>query len=275
MIEHIRRIRRTWIAWDLPAFMAYIVLFGGLYFCVVLGLLSDRWLIGFVSGCLWGLVVGACMRWSSSRHWPIWSALTSGQRATVLLAVREGEAIGDRVLAPATIEYAASVTRRSFSPRAAFWLGFAVTAVFLIDAVARLIDGEIDKAAVFGLIALLVAVRVPGMATRHAELLEHARLAEAHARSLLGNIDPEWTRAPEPRTNGFAIASLVLAIVWLLGIASILAVIFGHIALHQNTAPASSEHTKIWARNQKMAVVGLVLGYTGVVLLIVAIIRPG
>lgn len=61
---------------------------------------------------------------------------------------------------------------------------------------------------------------------------------------------------PTTSTNGLAIASLVLGILWLYWIGSILAVIFGHIALKQ-----------ISERNQGgrgLAIAGLVLGWIGV-----------
>jgi Domain of unknown function (DUF4190) len=57
-------------------------------------------------------------------------------------------------------------------------------------------------------------------------------------------------------TNGMAIASLVLGILWLSWIGSLLALIFGYIALDQ-----------IKQRNQSgrgMAVAGIVLGWIGV-----------
>jgi hypothetical protein len=69
---------------------------------------------------------------------------------------------------------------------------------------------------------------------------------------------------PSPGTNGLAIASMVLGIIWLYWLGSILAVIFGHIALSQ-----------IKRTNQGgkgMAVAGLVLGYIGLAVLVVVII---
>jgi hypothetical protein len=65
-------------------------------------------------------------------------------------------------------------------------------------------------------------------------------------------------------TNGFAIASLVLGILWLYWVGSILAVIFGHIALTQ-TAPGGQG-------GRGLAIAGLVLGYIGIALLALVII---
>jgi hypothetical protein len=66
--------------------------------------------------------------------------------------------------------------------------------------------------------------------------------------------------------NGLAITSLVLGIVWVYAIGSILAVVFGHIALHQIKARPGQ-------KGKRLAIAGLILGYLGfafMALLIVA-----
>ena len=70
----------------------------------------------------------------------------------------------------------------------------------------------------------------------------------------------------QPRNNGLAIASMVLGIVWIYGIGSILAVIFGHVALSQIKRSVGSQ------RGRGMAIAGLVLGYIGVALLALIIV---
>ncbi|HWE70540.1 MAG TPA: DUF4190 domain-containing protein [Acidimicrobiales bacterium] len=72
---------------------------------------------------------------------------------------------------------------------------------------------------------------------------------------------------PAETTNGLAIASLVLGILWLGGLGSVLAVIFGFVARKQ-----------IRTRRQRgngMAIAGIVLGWVGVGLLILAILGSG
>lgn len=72
------------------------------------------------------------------------------------------------------------------------------------------------------------------------------------------------TQPPSNTTNGLAIASLVLGILWLFGLGSILALIFGFIARQQ-----------IRARHQNgngLSIAGIVLGFVGVGLLIIVII---
>ena len=61
-----------------------------------------------------------------------------------------------------------------------------------------------------------------------------------------------------PRTNGLAIASLVLGIVWVYWIGSILAVIFGHRAKKQIDATGGAQG------GRGLAVAGLVLGWIGI-----------
>lgn len=71
---------------------------------------------------------------------------------------------------------------------------------------------------------------------------------------------PPYPGYPPPAaTNGFAIASLVLGLLWVYWIGSILALVFGYVALRQ-----------IKQRNESgrgMAIAGVVLGWVGVVML--------
>ena len=71
-------------------------------------------------------------------------------------------------------------------------------------------------------------------------------------------------RPATPGTNGLAIASLVLGILWLYWIGSILAVIFGHIGLSQAKRTGQS--------GRGLAIAGLVLGYIGIAFLVLLII---
>lgn len=64
---------------------------------------------------------------------------------------------------------------------------------------------------------------------------------------------PTMAYAPPQKTNGLAIAPLILGLTWIFWIGSLLAVIFGHIALSQNDDSGG----------RGMATAGLVLGYIG------------
>jgi hypothetical protein len=59
---------------------------------------------------------------------------------------------------------------------------------------------------------------------------------------------------------------MVLGIVWIYWIGSLLAVIFGHVALSQ------IKRANGWQRGRGMAIAGLVLGYVAIGLLVVGII---
>ena len=67
-------------------------------------------------------------------------------------------------------------------------------------------------------------------------------------------------------TNGFAVASLVLGIIWIYGLGSLLAVIFGAVAISQ-VRRAEGRQT-----GEGMAIAGLVLGIVGLVLILTLII---
>ena len=77
--------------------------------------------------------------------------------------------------------------------------------------------------------------------------------------------NPGYPGYPMPGpTNGFAIASLVLGILWIWWVGSILALIFGYVAVKQ-----------IRQRNESgtgLAVAGIVLGWVGVGLLVLFLI---
>lgn len=68
------------------------------------------------------------------------------------------------------------------------------------------------------------------------------------------------------KTNGMAIASMVLGIVWIYWLGSILALVFGYIAKRQI---AESNGTQ---RGSGMATAGIVLGWVGVGTLVLAIL---
>ena len=66
--------------------------------------------------------------------------------------------------------------------------------------------------------------------------------------------------------NGFAVASLVLGLLWLFWIGSLLAVIFGHVAL------SAIQRSGGWERGRGVALAGLLLGYLMLALLAASIV---
>ena len=75
-------------------------------------------------------------------------------------------------------------------------------------------------------------------------------------------VRPTFERLSAP-TNGFAIASLVLGLIWLWWLGSVLAVVFGHVALRQIRVPAGQS-------GRGLAIAGLALGYLGLATMLVA-----
>jgi len=72
--------------------------------------------------------------------------------------------------------------------------------------------------------------------------------------------------AAATRVNPFAIASLVLSILWVFWLGSIAAVVFGHIGLRQIARSRGTES------GSGLAIAGLAFGYIGLVILVLALI---
>jgi len=76
---------------------------------------------------------------------------------------------------------------------------------------------------------------------------------------------PQWSAAPAPvayqKTNGFAVAALVLGVLFCLGISGILAVVFGNLALGQIDRSQGTQ------KGRGLAIAGIVLGWFGIALL--------
>lgn len=61
-----------------------------------------------------------------------------------------------------------------------------------------------------------------------------------------------------PGTNGFAVASLVLGILWIFWLGSVLALVFGYIAKSQINASGGTQG------GRGLAIAGIVLGWVGI-----------
>lgn len=80
---------------------------------------------------------------------------------------------------------------------------------------------------------------------------------------------PGTSSQPPPaptKTNGLAIASLVLGIVWLYGVGSLLALIFGFIAKKRVDQSEGRE------KGRGMAIAGIVLGFVGIAVVILVVV---
>lgn len=79
-------------------------------------------------------------------------------------------------------------------------------------------------------------------------------------------LPPVFVQTPAPRTNGLAIASLVLGIVWIYGIGAILALVFGYMAKSQIDQSGGREG------GRGLAIAGIVLGWVGLAGIVLAIL---
>ena len=79
----------------------------------------------------------------------------------------------------------------------------------------------------------------------------------------LGQYPPPYYPPPRP-TNGMAIASMVLGIIWIYWIGSILALVFGYIAKRQIKERGEG--------GGGMATAGIVLGWIGVAILVIFVV---
>jgi hypothetical protein len=71
---------------------------------------------------------------------------------------------------------------------------------------------------------------------------------------------------PAPRTNGMAVASLVLGIIWLFWVGSILALVFGYVGKGQIDRSGGAQS------GRGLAIAGIVLGWVGVGTLVLTIV---
>ncbi|HEX3456261.1 MAG TPA: DUF4190 domain-containing protein [Gaiellaceae bacterium] len=89
-------------------------------------------------------------------------------------------------------------------------------------------------------------------------------------------MSPRGPRATAPyppplhvRTNGLAIAALVSGLLFFTLIGAVLGIVFGHLSLGQIKA------SRGWQRGSGMALAGIVLGWSAVVIVVVAVLGSG
>jgi hypothetical protein len=72
-----------------------------------------------------------------------------------------------------------------------------------------------------------------------------------------------------PMTNGYAVASLVLGIIWIFWLGSILALVFGYVGKAQIDRSGGAQ------AGRGLAIAGIVLGWIGIATLLLVIITGG
>jgi hypothetical protein len=87
----------------------------------------------------------------------------------------------------------------------------------------------------------------------------------AAAAAPVGTAYPYPYPVAQRSTNGFAVASMVLGILWIYWIGSILAVVFGYIAKRQ------IDDSNGWQTGRGMAMAGIVLGWVGIGVIVIGL----
>jgi hypothetical protein len=82
---------------------------------------------------------------------------------------------------------------------------------------------------------------------------------------------PLYGYVPVQKTNGLAVASLVCSLVWLGGLGSILAVIFGFVARSQIKRSAGADGGG-GVQGNGLAIAGIIVGFVGLVGLVLFVI---
>jgi len=83
---------------------------------------------------------------------------------------------------------------------------------------------------------------------------------------------PLYGYVPVQRTNGLAVASLVCSLVWLGGLGSILAIIFGFVARAQIKRSIGGVDGGEGAQGNGLAIAGIIIGFVGLVAVVAFVI---
>jgi hypothetical protein len=96
-------------------------------------------------------------------------------------------------------------------------------------------------------------------------LLERLGPPEEIAAAAADPAPPGHLAAPYRETNGSAVASVLLAVLWLAGIGSVLALVFGYRARREIKNSAGSQ------KGSGLATAGIILGWIGIAILLIAV----
>jgi signal peptidase I len=138
-----------------------------------------------LSGAFFGAAMGAFGAYHAWHQWPGAANLAAADRLKVVRAVRRGEGIDDARLAPAVLEYAASVRRTQERERRRAWFVWLIAAGTLAVALANTISKSFSKAAVWWLLVAFWAAFFIWLPRRRARLIASAKRAEDAAKKLV------------------------------------------------------------------------------------------
>jgi Domain of unknown function (DUF4190) len=96
-------------------------------------------------------------------------------------------------------------------------------------------------------------------------LLERLGPPEEIAAAAADPAPPGHLVAPVRDTNGSAVASVLLAVLWLAGVGSLLALVFGYRARREIKNSAGSQ------KGSGLATAGIILGWIGIAILLIAV----
>jgi uncharacterized membrane protein len=96
-------------------------------------------------------------------------------------------------------------------------------------------------------------------------MLERLGPPEEIAAAATDATPPDQLAAPYRETNGSAIVSVVLGVLWFAGIGSLLALVFGYKARREIKNSAGSQ------KGSGLATAGIILGWIGIAILLVAV----
>jgi hypothetical protein len=97
-------------------------------------------------------------------------------------------------------------------------------------------------------------------------MLERLGPPEEIAAAATDATPPDQLAAPHRETNGSAIVSVVLGVLWFAGIGSLLALVFGYRARRQIKNSAGSQ------KGSGLATAGIILGWIGIAILAIVIV---
>jgi Domain of unknown function (DUF4190) len=97
-------------------------------------------------------------------------------------------------------------------------------------------------------------------------LLERLGPPEEIVNAATDSTPPDQFVGPVRETNGSAIVSVLLGVLWLAGIGSVLALVFGYRARREIKNSGGSQ------KGSTLATVGIVLGWVGVAMLLIAVL---